>query len=190
MSTPRTHRSEPGVERPVSDAETAGAKTTITFDEAMGLISDIARNGEGPDKFRALKVAMDQQSGGVALPPPMSAEEVVERLTRIMRASGKGNCQIAYRKAFVGTRTSIGDAMPDLALADITPFEKNALPRTLRQLYKQFPSIKPRGGVPKGYPMRSGLETQTEWVQCKAVEIMRDREQTRLSGTSEEAVNP
>ena len=166
-------------------------KPVMAFEEAISLIADIARDGEGADKFRALKMVMAQESGGATLPPPLSPEEVVERLTRLMRAAGSGNCQIAYRKAFAGVRKGIGEMMPNLALADISPFEKNALPKTLRQLYKQFPHITPKGGFPKGFPGGVGLEAQAEWVQCKAIEIMRDREQARLSSPIEDtAVNP
>jgi len=162
-------------------------KPVMAFEEAITLIADIARNGEGADKFRALKMVMAQEAGGVTLPPPLSPEEVVERLTRLMAASGSGNCQIAYRKAFTRTRTGIGEAMPNLALADISPFEKNALPTSLKQLYKRFPEIVPKGGFPKGYPVRSGLEARVEWVRCKAVEILRDREQARLSSPTEDS---
>ena len=161
-------------------------KPRMSFDEAMDEIADIARNGDGADKFRALKMVTERESSGATLPPPMSAEEIVERLTRLMRASGSGNCQIAFRKAFSGTRRNIGDAMPDLALADISPFEKSALPRTLRQLYKQFPEIK-RSGYPAGYPRNKGLEAQMTWCQKKATEILRTREENLLNNLDPDA---
>ena len=161
-------------------------KDTITFDEAMALISDIARNGEGPDKFRALKVAMSQQSGGITLPDPMSADEVVERLSRLMRGVGPANCQWAYRKAFPAAKKEIFESKVMVRNSDLNAEDIKKLPKSLKQLYKQFPETK-RSGQPPGYPTRGGLEAQVQWCQEKAIEILRTRKQAIIDNVAIDA---
>jgi len=161
-------------------------KTTITFDEAMSLISDIARNGEGPDKFRALKVAMSQQSGGITLPDPMSADEAVERLSRLMRGVGPANCQWAYRKAFPAAKKEIFESKVQVRNSDLSADDIKKLPKSLKQLYKMFPETK-RSGQPPGYPKNDGLEAQVAWCQNKAIQIIRDRKQAIIDNVAIDA---
>ena len=161
-------------------------KNTITFDEAMELISDIARNGEGPDKFRALKVAMSQQSGGITLPDPMSADEVVERLSRLMRGVGPANSQWAYRKAFPASKKEVFEAKVMVRGSDLTADDIKKLPKSLKQLYKMFPDTK-RSGQPPGYPKLDGLEAQVSWCQNKALEILRTRKQALIDNVAIDA---
>lgn len=161
-------------------------KPLLTFDEAMEQVSDLARNGEGPDKFRALKVVLSQQGGNITLPDPMSADEVVERLSVLMRGVGPVNCQWAYKKAFPKSRMEIFEGKVRLRTTDLVSIEKDDLPKSLKQLYKKFPETK-RPGYPPTYPQRGGLEAQVAWCQSKALEILRDREQVRLDNIAADA---
>jgi hypothetical protein len=158
----------------------------ITFDEAMEQISDVARNGEGPDKFRALKVVLAQQGSNVTLPNPLSLEEVIERLARLMRGVGPTNCQWAYRKAFPASKKDIEEAMPRVSTFEMGSIEKDDLPKSLKQLYRRFPETK-RPGYPPSYPAQGGMEAQVAWCQRKALEILKARELVKLNTLSTEA---
>jgi len=162
---------------------------TLSFNEVMEHISEIARYGDGADKFRALKFIAAQNSETAVLPEPLTAAEVQERLARMMHPAGVANTQIAYRKAFPKTQKPLGSEFPKIEISDLDPFTKSDLPKTLKALYKQFPHIK-RGGFPKGFPRNEGLEVQAIWCQKKALEMLRDREQARLEALSPIAAAP
>ena len=161
-------------------------KKRMTFDEAMAEIEDVARNGEGAQKLRALAMIQSQESTTVALPDPLSLDEQVERISRLLRAAGPKVSQFAYRNAFASSKKSISDLMPKVELTDVPAFYKATLPKSLKQLYRQFPEIK-RGGYPAGYPLKGGIEMQQLWCQRKAVEILRAREEERLKSLEPEA---
>lgn len=154
-------------------------RTRLTFDEAMDLISEIARDGEGADKLRALKLAMSMEQGGSSLPEPLSDHEIEERLARLIRAVGPTGAQLAYRKAFPAAKRAIHHSAPKVTERDIAPIDKSELPGTLRSLYKMFPEVK-RPGIPKGYPVNSGLAVKKAWCQKEAYKMILDREQRKL----------
>lgn len=160
----------------------------LTFDEAVALISEIARNGEGAEKFRALKMVMAQESASVTLPEPMSDHEIIDRLARLIRAAGPTAAQLAYRRAFPAAKTAIYKATPKIAEADVAPVEKAQLPTNLRALYRMFPEIK-QGGQPKGFPRKGGLLAKKEWCQREAMKMILDKEQKRHDQVSAEAAS-
>ena len=150
----------------------------ISLDEALSIVSEIARNGTGPDQFRALKMVMAQEAGTATLPEPLSDAEVIERGARLIRAMGPTAAQLAYRKAFPQSQRPINHAAPKIAEGDIAPIDKSALPINLRSLYRMFPEIK-KAGVPKGFPINRGLAVQKEWCQKMAMKMILDREQQK-----------
>lgn len=155
-------------------------KRPLSLDEAVGLISDIARHGEGADRLRALKEirVMAQETGSVTLPDPMSDAEVIERLARLIRAAGPTTAQLAYRKAFPHAKRPVNHAAPKVLEGDIG-IDRSKLPVNLRQLYKMFPEIK-RSGIPQGYPRGKGLMVVKKWCQDKAIQMIIDKEQNRV----------
>lgn len=152
----------------------------ITFDEAREIISEIARDGEGPDKFRALKMLMGLEGSGVGLPDPLTDNDALERLARLIRAVGPTGSQIAYRRAFPASKRSIDANAPKISEADMPPIDRTKLPKNLRELYRMFPEIK-KPGIPPGFPLRAGLEAQKRWCNDAAVRILMDREQARVA---------
>ena len=152
----------------------------LGLDEAIGLISDIARHGEGAERFRALKEirAMAQEAGDTTLPDPLTDQEVIERLGRLMKAAGPTACQFAYRAAFPATQRPLKVTAPKVVLNDIL-VDRSTLPVNLKQLYRMFPEIK-RSGQPQGYPHGKGLAVVKKWCQDKALRMLMDREQARI----------
>lgn len=161
----------------------------IGLDEALELISDIARNGEGADRFRALKVVMAQESSSSQLPPPLGDVEIIERLSRLIRAAGPMASQLAYRKAFPASKRPINFAAPKLLTSDVPGIDPLKLPKTLRALYRMFPEIK-RPGVPKGFPVSAGMAVKAEWCAKEARKMIMDREQQKLDIIATEAALP
>lgn len=153
----------------------------MDLDEVLYIISDIARNGEGADRFRAIKVIKDlvQETGTSGLPDPMSDDETFERMGRLMKALGPTGSQMAYRRAFPHAKRPLNQSAPKVLPTDIN-IDASTLPNNLKQLYRMFPEIKPRGGFPSGYPLKKGLAVQKKWCQDKARQIILDKEQGRL----------
>jgi hypothetical protein len=167
----------------------AETKSKMTFDEAMGEISLIARDGEGADKFRALKMVMSQEAGSAAIPDPLNDAEIIERLSRLIRAVGPTAAMLAYRKAFPKSKRPINHVSPKLLETDVPPVDITKLPRNLRELYRMFPEIK-KPGIPVGFPRGSGIAVQKEWCQKAARRMLLDREQKKLDIISFEAAPP
>lgn len=157
-------------------------RTPFTLDEIIGVVSDIARDTESRDRLRALKLLTSLNSSVAAIPPPLNDDEVVERITKLMKAAGPRLCRRAYRKAYPlkervpaydhEERDDIGEAVR----------KKVQKLRTLRQYNKMFPEVKkPTGGVPPGYPIGSGPEAQMEWVQSAATKILIERRRREIA---------
>lgn len=162
------------------------ARKPITLDEALAIVTDIARNGDGAERFRALKLVMAQEASTATLPEPFTDAEVIDRLARMIRAAGPTASQMAYRKAFPAAKRPIHHAAPKVTEADITPIDKAMLPTTLRGLYKMFPEAK-RAGTPRGYPVHGGMAVQKEWVQKMAIRMTLDAEQKKLDQIATQA---
>lgn len=159
----------------------------MTFEEARERISEFARNGEGPDQFRALKMVMGLEGSGTGLPDPLTDHDVLDRLARLIRAVGPTGSQIAYRRAFPNTKRTIDASAPKITEADAAPIDKTKLPKNLRELYRMFPEIK-KPGIPVGFPIRSGLEAQKKWCNDAAVRMILDREQAKIAASDTSGV--
>lgn len=147
-----------------------------TFDDLMAGISDMAENGTGAQKAAAYRMLMSAH-GGTTQPimgEPLLEKDLMERLSRLMKASGKTVCQVAFGRAFPLAKGHLDD-VPTYEI-DHIDYKNVKLPMTLKQLYRQFPEVK-RPGFPPGYPQSRGLAMKTAWCQQKAKEIIRDRKQ-------------
>jgi len=156
-------------------------KPTMNLDEILSAFVDIAKHGEGADRFRALKVLreLQQETGTSGLPDPMSDDEQYERMARLMKAMGANGTQISYRRAFPSSKRLISKAEPKVRLSDLN-IDESTLPKTLKKLNRMFPEVK-TNGVPKGYPTTKGLEAQAEFCKKKAIEIILNREQMKMN---------
>lgn len=163
-------------------------KKRMSFDEILAEIEDVAQNGDGADKFRALKILMAQESSSVTLPPPMSDAEVIDRLARLIRAAGPTASQLAYRRAYPAAKRPINHSAPKIQETDVAPVDKTTLPANLRALYRMFPEVK-RGGIPKGYPVHQGMAVQKKWCQEAALKMIIDREQAKHDVIATEAAD-
>lgn len=160
-------------------------KAAITLDEAMELIAEIAREGEGPERFRALKLVMAQQSSSATLPLPLTDSEKIDRLARLMKAVGSTGAQLAYKRAFSNQRR-IDTARPRVEMSDVPGLEDVKLPKNLPAFYRMFPEVK-RQGWPRGYPARASAEAKTLWIQRESKRILLEREQIKVNAAALEA---
>lgn len=151
-----------------------------SVDEIEQILGDIVRDGEGASQIRAIQLLRNKDTEAATLPPPLSDAEIIERLARLIRAAGSTAARLAYRKAFPQAQRKLTDAAPKVMESDLPPIDKASLPRTLRTLWKMFPEVKPRAGIPKGFPVRQGLAVQGEWCQKMALKMLMDREQSKL----------
>lgn len=161
-------------------------KDIVTLDEVDEILSRIARDSDGAQQIRALNMLRAKDSGVSRLPEPLSDAEVIDNLSRLIRAAGPTASMLAYRKAFPRAQRPLNHSAPKVTEQDIGGIDKAALPKTLRALYKMFPEIK-RGGIPKGYPVHSGMAVQTEWVKKQAIRMLLDKEQRKLDVIATEA---
>lgn len=152
----------------------------LSIDEVMELISDIATEGEGADRFRALKMLAGMNAASAALPDPLPEVDLIDRLARLMKSAGRDLSQVAYKRAFPAARATI-DQKLEATLEDLDPeiLAQAKRIRSLKHLYRMFPEIK-RPGVPPGYPMGRGIEIQQEWLRRKSVQILMDRKKVDM----------
>jgi hypothetical protein len=177
----------------MTDSDTPRKAVPFTLDEIIGVVSDIARDTESRDRLRALKLLTSLNSSVAAIPPPLSDEEVIERLSRLMKGAGAKLCRKAYRKTYpLSDRTPIFDKEE---LEDLGPFIRQKVKglKTLKQYNRMFPEVV-KGGVPTGYPSGAGPEAQMEWVQRAATKIFVERRRKEIAAEaaavkSEEAVS-
>lgn len=154
-------------------ADKDGAAKPRTIDEITQEIERIAfdPDAEGPAKLRALRL-LQQDQGGVAisLPPPLTEEQMINRLGRVMKGCGTAICQRAYARTFPKAGTRI-DAQVLFALSDVPEALRAQVSKikTLWQLNQRFPNEK-IPGVPKGYPMSAGALAKEAFVQRLAME--------------------
>lgn len=161
-----------------------------SLEEIITEVEDYAFNGEGADKFRALKMLHDRQSTGVVLSPPLNHGEAVERLARLMKPYGNMVARYAYRKAFPYTKGTVANT-PEIRDKLLTPEIRAKAYRitTVRGLYKEFPEIKRPGTIP-GFPRKAGPLIRAEWCRKKALACYADRERAHLEPTVPPEVKP
>lgn len=158
----------------------------MSMDELMNLLDEMARDeSAGADRFRAIKLLASQERSEITLPKPLSEEEWVERVARIMRGSGREITKRAWRVAFPNGKIPI-HVPRRIKPADLTPEETAIVDKCygLKQLYRHFPHIK-RSGVPNGFPFR-GREAQKEWCQGEAVKMLLERRQQQENAIAAE----
>jgi hypothetical protein len=164
---------------------------TLTIDEILSMVSEIARDTEaGADRFRALKMLASAGSASVVLPEPLDDNEMVDRIARIMKSSGKDIVKRAWTHAF---HQQSSDAMlesPRLHANDIPAFlrARAMSVKSLKKLYPEFPEVK-RPGFPPGYPAGKGISVQTAWCQDMSLKILLERENQRLKNVAEAEKN-
>lgn len=151
---------------------------TRTIDEISKEIEDVAFNGEGADKLRALKMLREDRGGSaITLPDPMADGEMVSRLARMMKGCGRDLCHAAFSQAFPQSKSHVDDA-PVLHTENLSPevMDQVQKVRTLKALYKRFPTMK-RPGFPPGYPAGRGAIAQQEWCRRMAAKCFLDQAQ-------------
>jgi hypothetical protein len=157
----------------------------MSMDDLIDSLNIMAQdNDAGPDKFRALKMLASMNSTAITVPAPLTGDEVIDRLARLIRAAGRVAAQLAFVRAFPadskrseGTRSAITDA-PKVSADHLTPEDIARVKkiRGLKRFYKEFPEMK-RPGFPPGYPVGRGREIQEDWIRRQATKILVDRAQ-------------
>jgi hypothetical protein len=146
----------------------------MSMEDILKEIEDIAKEGEGADKFRALKMLANLTTSASILPEPLEEPEIIARLVRIMRPAGMGICQIAYNKAFAYGKGLFAQLPAKAKDHDLTDEELGKVPRTLKQLYRRFPEIK-GPGFPQGYPVGRSIEMKRAWLREQTIKLLTDR---------------
>lgn len=160
----------------------------LSMDEILAIVTEIARDPEsGADRFRALKMLATTGDSNAAISPPLSHDELVARVARVIHGVGLHIAQLAFHQAFPTTKANPLDS-PQLDTGDLTEAEREmcAKVRTLKVLYRKFPEVK-RNGFPPGYPVGKGLIAQTAFCQNMAIKAMVDRKQKQHLERAKEA---
>lgn len=135
----------------------------LTLEEIKAGLSELAQNGEGAARTQAYRLLMNMGATDAVLPDPLNDDEREDRLQRLMRGCGVVSTRRAYLRAFP-KRPPVEKIMKQVGDIEIgIPVEE--WPKTLRQLYKRCPELKPKGGFPKGYPIGGGPLQQQDWVR-------------------------
>jgi hypothetical protein len=164
-------------------------KQRLSMDDILKEIEDVAKHGDGADKFRALKFLASAETAQSFLPPPLEPREVVDRLVRVMRPAGPDMCRVAFKEAFHNTRSLIAklgiDGTAMINEYHLTEEDKQTIQSitSLKQFYKTFQELK-RPGFPTGYPSGRDKITQQAWLQAQAQAILMDRAQKRQDAPS------
>lgn len=157
-----------------------------SVDDIAREIEEIAFNGEGTDKLRALKMLREDRGGSaITLPEPLTQPERISRMSRIMKVYGIEDCRTAFADAFPRTLENLGETAPTITPDDLTEDEERLCLRirSLKLIYKQWPKLK-RPGVLPGYPIKGGEVLQTEWCQNQARKIIRDEKQSKANAAT------
>jgi hypothetical protein len=155
-------------------------RAALSLDAVIGIVTEIAQDPESRDRLRALKLLTSLNSSSAAIPPPLTDEDVIARMRRLMKAAGSRLCLKAYRQAYpLVRRTPVFDKqeMEELGIFMRGKIEKL---KSLKQLYRMFPEIK-RSGVPTTYPVGAGPEVQMEWIQKTATKILMERRRKEIA---------
>jgi hypothetical protein len=157
-------------------------KKRLTLDEILDEISEVARNGEGADKFRALKMLRDQETGGIALPAPLNDEDRIEQASMVLESLGPIGAQFAYRRAFPMAKRPVQHSAPRVLMSDLM-VDESVLPHNLKEFNRMFPELK-KHGFPPTYPQHSGMAKKREWCIKQARKILLDRKQAGLDAAA------
>lgn len=154
----------------------APTKKRLSVEEIVDEIHELARNGEGA----AQRWALQQLSAGNAsltIPPPMTDEEVIDRMARLNRGCGFELAKRGFARAFPAG-TPVGWTVARAKGVDY-------LPTTLKEMYEMFPDapMEPLTGAPPGYPEKSMKLVKKRWVAEYAAAL---REAKKAHADSEE----
>jgi len=164
--------------RPNHDDQALHDRPTMTMEQIDAAISDIARNGTGPDRFKALALLRKSEHTPREsyLAPPMTEGEAVERMARLIKATGGEVARAAYRRALPKERRPIDD--PEPAGIEHLPAETVAMieekVRDLKSLYRIAPELK-RPGRYSGFPISKGPLERQRWCQMQAKRYFADK---------------
>jgi hypothetical protein len=127
-----------------------------------------------------MKLLMSMNASVAAVPPPLTDDEVVERLARLMKSASAKLCRAAYRRAY-----PLRDRVPmydQEEIADLGVFIKGKILglKTLKQFNAMFPEVA-KVGSPQGFPTGGGAEAQMEWVQQAATKIFIERRRKQIA---------
>lgn len=147
----------------------------MTMDEVKKNLEAIARDPNHRDHFKALKMLSAEETASVVLPDPLTYEEAIDRLARVMKPFGMDATQTAYAKAFPMSRRDI-TIPPDVDANDLTQEEMDLAHgiTSIPLLYKHFPEVK-RNSMPKGFPRGHGLIVQQGWLRKQAIKLLVDK---------------
>jgi hypothetical protein len=164
----------------MTDSDTPRKAVPFTLDEVIAIVSEIARDEADRDRFKALKMLTSLNQSVAAIPPPLSDDDVVDRLQRLMKGAGVRLCRKAYRNAYpLSQRSPVFDKDAQDELGIFVKGKVKAL-KTLKQYNRMFPETA-KGGVPPGYPSGAGPEAQMEWVQRAATKILIERRRKEIA---------
>ena len=150
-------------------------RTLPTLDEILAAVGEIARDDSDRDRFKALKMLAALNTGTVAIAPPASEKEMVDRLVRLMRSAGPRLCQEAYQAAY-----PLSKRKPVFDREEVPQEVKDKVSKifSLQHLYRIFPALR-KPGVPVGYPSSAGPEVKLEFVRRMATKAYMDREREK-----------
>lgn len=146
------------------------------MDEIIREIEVVAQEGEGADKFRALKYLAGAETASVTLPPPLTSGERIERLARLMKPCGRDETRAAMAMAF--PRPAGGDGTP-AKFEDLSQAERDLVASitSVQDLYRKIPALK-RTGRPSR-PMHLGAAAVRLWAQEQAIAYFLDMANAR-----------
>lgn len=137
----------------------------MTADEIQLQIEDLARHGDGADKRWALGKLRQGEEARLAVPPPLTEEEVDERVGRILVTLPKDRIRRILNKylATPGNKFHFVPDPPSKPQADI-------FPRSLQKLYQLYPEAKSIPNFTRYYHQSrcEGTESLHRWLAEKA----------------------
>src|SRR5881628_2407509 len=116
-----------------------------SIDEIELRIREIADRGEGASQLRALQLLRNAKAADVQLPEPLSDEQIVSRLGRLMRGVGPERTILAWKLAF--PRREHIDSYVDDVRANAEHLSTDTLKeieriQDLRGLYRVCPELR------------------------------------------------
>ena len=147
----------------------APTKKRLSVEEIVDEIHELARNGEGA----AQRWALQQLSAGNAsltIPPPMTDDEVIDRLSRLNRGAGFELAKRGFSRAYPAG-SPVSWTMARQKGVDY-------LPTTLKELYALFPDapMDPLTGAPPGYPETTIKLVKKRWIAEYADELRKAKD--------------
>lgn len=150
----------------------------LSMDEIMAGLSDMAKNGDGAQRAAAYRLLLSAHASSNIYTEPLTPEDVVERIIRLMKLIGVGLTQMCYRKAFRNAMKA-DRISPALAGEEVELPPNFKYPRNVKQLYRLFPEIK-GPGVPRGYPIGQGPIIQRAWLKELTDRTLKYKQQLQL----------